>query len=64
MSEPRKIRRPPLFWATRPGTPARLAEEKLARELELNLREAKPLEATLQGILDGQGDDEPKESTK
>jgi len=32
------------FWATRPGTPERKAEEEIARARGLKLRECKPIE--------------------
>ncbi len=42
-----------VFWATRPGTKEREAEEKLAREMDLDLRECKPIEGAAHGILAG-----------
>lgn len=42
-----------MFWATAPGTKAREAEEKIARELGIVLRECKPIEGFAHGAIAG-----------
>lgn len=39
------------WYVTRPGTPAREAEERCARELGLVLRTLKPVEAAARALL-------------
>jgi hypothetical protein len=42
-----------MFWATRQGTKEREAEEELAREMGLKLRECKPIEGFIRGTSAG-----------
>jgi hypothetical protein len=48
-----------MFYATRPGTKEREAEERFALERKLRLRECKPIEAFAHASIRVQGSGEP-----